>query len=231
MERNLYNINYNSKNSSHSVYSKFVICALPRKDLIKFDILSPYMSDLNTINEIAKMRIFEIYDTKTTEAWFKDLPKISTNEELQFVIPIDPKSGLIMSSYNENLSTYESYWLNLYNKSKREFKSTLNEKLNNIFGVFDVIVPKSIYVKLHYWSMGVAAWKKNVDSKYISHKIINLMPNFYICGENYSNYQAWCEGALQTSEEVGNRISCILDNLKRNKTKKVLKKQKNIIYT
>ena len=31
VERNLYNINYNSKNSTHSVYSKFVICALPRK--------------------------------------------------------------------------------------------------------------------------------------------------------------------------------------------------------
>ena len=223
MERNLYNVNYNTKNSSHSVYSKFVICALPRKDLIKFDILSPYMSDLNSINEIAKMRIFEIYDTKTIEAWFKDLPKISTNEELQFIIPIDPKSGLIMSSYNENLSTNESYWLNLYNKSKKDFKSRLNEKLNNIFGVFNVIVPQSIYIKLHYWSMGVAAWKKNVDSKYISHKIINLMPNFYICGENYSNYQAWCEGALQTSEEVTNSIFCILDNLKHNKTKKMLK--------
>ena len=226
VERNLYNIRYNSKNSSHSVYSKFVICALPRKDLIKFDILSPFMRDLNSINEIAKMRIFEIYDTKTSDAWFKDLPKLSTNEELEFVIPIDPKSGLIMSSYNENLSTNQSYWLNLYNKSKKDFKSTLNQKLNNIFSVFNVRVPQSIYVKLHYWSMGVAAWKKNVDSNYISQKIINLMPNFYICGENYSNYQAWCEGALQTSEEVTNRIFCILDNLKHNKTKKNVKKHK-----
>ena len=225
-ERNLYKINYNSKNSTHDVYSKFIICALPRKDLIKFDILLPFMSDLNSINEIAKMRIFEIYDTKTREAWFKDLPKLSTNEELQFVLPIDPKSGLIMSSYNENLSTNQSYWLNLYNKSKKDFKTTLNQKLNNIFSVFNVRVPQSIYVKLHYWSMGVAAWKKNVNSQYISQKIINLMPNFYICGENYSNYQAWCEGSLQTSEEVTNRISCILDNLKHNKTKKNVKKHK-----
>ena len=226
MERNVYNIKFTSKNiknntySNNSVYSKFVICALPRKDLIKFDILSPFMRDLNSINEIAKMRIFEIYDTKTSDAWFKDLPKISTNEELQFVIPINPKSGLIMSSYNENLSTNENYWLNLYNKSKSDFKNTLNKKLNNIFGVFNVTVPKSIYVKLHYWTMGVAAWKKNVDSNYISQKIINLLPNFYICGENYSQYQAWCEGALQTSEEVTNRITCILDNNKHNKTKK-----------
>jgi len=234
VERNLYIINYNVKNSSdtYSVYSKFVICALPRKDLIKFDILLPFMRDLNSINEIAKMRIFEIYDTKTTDAWFKDLPKLSTNEELEFVIPIDAKSGLIMSSYNENLSINQNYWLKLYNKSKKNFKTTLNKKLNNIFSVFNVIVPQSIYVKLHYWPMGVAAWKKNIDSEYISQKIINLMPNFYICGENYSKYQAWCEGALETSEEVTNKISCILDNLKNNKTRKLKKyiyKKKNYV--
>ena len=28
------------------------------------------------------------------------------------------------------------------------------------------------------------------------------MPNFYIRGENYSTYQAWCEGALLTSNSV-----------------------------
>lgn len=229
VERNLYNIKYFNNNSNviHYASSKFVICALPRKDLIKFDILSPFMRDLNSINEIAKMRIFEIYDTKTRDVWFKDLPKLSTNEELEFIIPIDPKSGLIMSSYNENLSTNKSYWLNLYNKSKKEFKNTLNQKLNNIFSVFNIAVPQSIYVKLHYWSMGVAAWKKNVDSQYTSQKIINLMPNFYICGENYSQYQAWCEGALQTSEEVTNRISCILTNLKHNKTRKTRKSRKS----
>ena len=225
-ERKLYKINYSDKNFTHNVYSKFIICALPRKDLVKFDILSPFMNDLNSINEIAKMRIFEIYDTRTREAWFKDLPKISTNEELQFVLPIDSNSGLIMSSYNENLSTNKNYWLNLYNKSKKDFKDVLNKKLNNIFSVFNISVPQSIYIKSYYWSMGVASWKKNVDSQYISQKILNIMPNFYICGENYSQYQAWCEGSLQTSEEVTNKISCILDNLKNNRTKKI-KKFKN----
>ena len=53
------------------------------------------------------------------------------------------------------------------------------------------------------------------------------MPNFYICGENYSQYQAWCEGSLMTSQEVTNRISCILDNFK-NKTKKHVKNNKKI---
>ena len=32
--------------------------------------------------------------------------------------------------------------------------------------------------------------------------MLNLLKNFYICGENYSNYQAWCEGALETSDSV-----------------------------
>tara|TARA_B100001093_G_scaffold478630_1_gene506974 strand:+ start:734 stop:2092 length:1359 start_codon:yes stop_codon:yes gene_type:complete len=220
IERNLYNIEYNSKNSTHNIYTKFVICALPRKDLIKFDILSPFTKELNSINEIAKMRIYEIYDTKNNDVWFKDMPKLSTNEELQFIIPVNPKSGLIMSSYNENLSTNQNYWLKLHNKSKKDFKNTLNKKLNRIFNIFNIKVPESIYIKFEYWSMGVAAWKKNVDSTYISQKILNLMPNFYICGENYSKYQAWCEGALQTSEEVIIRISCILDNSKYNKTRK-----------
>tara|TARA_B100000965_G_scaffold176329_1_gene147098 strand:- start:6563 stop:7933 length:1371 start_codon:yes stop_codon:yes gene_type:complete len=229
VERNCYNIEYLNKNSNkkHTIQSKFVICALPRKDLIKFDILSPYKNDLNTINEIAKMRIFEVYDTKNKEAWFKNLPKISTNEELRFVIPINSKTGLIMSSYNENLSTNQSYWLNLYKKSKTNFKNVLNQKLNNIYSGFNVNVPMSKYVKLHYWNMGIGCWKKNVDSNYISQKILNLMPNFYICGENYSNYQAWCEGALQTSEQVLHKISCELNKIKNNKTRKIKKKAIN----
>ena len=49
------------------------------------------------------------------------------------------------------------------------------------------------------------------------------MPNFYICGENYSLYQAWCEGALQTSESVLNKLECELKTKKYNKTKKYRK--------
>ena len=52
------------------------------------------------------------------------------------------------------------------------------------------------------------------------------MHNFYICGENYSEYQAWCEGALETSEKVLCKLYCDLQKTNKKKTKKNKKKIK-----
>ena len=204
--------NTSKKNKEYQISCKYLICALPRCNLIKFKILKPFLRELNTINEISKVRIFEIYDktiknnkNNINEVWFKNIPKTTTNEQLQFVIPINPDSGLIMSSYNENLTSKDNYWYKLYKKDKNKMREILRKKLSLIF---NIQVPISKYMKLAYWKMGVACWKKNVDSYIISQKILNLMPNFYICGENYSQYQAWCEGALLSSNEVLNKLDC-----------------------
>lgn len=238
---NVININYNSDIKNYVIKYKnneklinacanYIICALPRCDLIKFNILKDYTRDLNTINEISKVRIFEIYDkNENGEMWFKNIPKTVTNEKLQFIIPINPETGLIMSSYNENLSKNRNYWNELKKRNTSILKTILNKKLSSIF---NMDVPKSKYIKLHYWESGVACWKKNVHSHYVSHKILNLMPNFYICGENYSNYQAWCEGALETSLQVIEKLDCVLKHKNKNKNKnknnKKTKKYKKI---
>ena len=227
-ETSNYNINFKENNITYNITCKHLICALPRCDLIKFKILNPYLRELNSINEISKVRIFEIYN-KTLHAngkeemWFKNIKKTTTNEEVQFIIPINPETGLIMSSYNENLSTKENYWNNLYKKGTNILKVKLREKLNNLFRIYNIVIPESKYIKFYYWRSGVACWKKNVDSHYISQKILNLMPHFYICGENYSNYQAWCEGALESSESVLNKLKCELSKTKTNKTRKLIK--------
>lgn len=220
-ENSNYNISYINKNQKIKVSCKHLICALPKCDLIKFNILNPYLRELNSINEISKVRIFQIYNKSKLKneekMWFSNIPKTSTNDKLQFVIPINPQSGLIMSSYNENLSTQKNYWYELYKKSERLLKIRLRNQLSL---VFNQEVPESKYIKLHYWKSGVACWKKNVDSQYISQKILNLMPNFYICGENYSQYQAWCEGALLSSKEVLDKLECVLKQKNNNKTRK-----------
>ena len=227
-ETSNYNINFKENNNTYNISCKHLICALPRCDLIKFKILNPYLRELNSINEISKVRIFEIYN-KTLHAngkekmWFKNIKKTTTNEEVQFIIPINPETGLIMSSYNENLSTKENYWNNLYKKGTNILKVKLREKLNNLFRIYNIVIPESKYIKFYYWRSGVACWKKNIDSHYISQKILNLMPHFYICGENYSNYQAWCEGALESSESVLNKLKCELSKTKTNKTRKLIK--------
>lgn len=226
-ETSKYNIYYKENNNTYNISCKHLICALPRCDLISFKILNPYLRELNSINEISKVRIFEIYDKSINEEmWFKNIKKTTTNNELQFIIPINPETGLIMSSYNENLSNRENYWNNLYKKGANVFKKELHKKLNKVFSVYNIIVPESKYIKFYYWKSGVACWKKNVDSVYVSQKILNLMPNFYICGENYSLYQAWCEGALESSESVLNKLKCELNKTNFNKTRKL--KNKNI---
>ena len=213
--KNQYSITYNNK----KVNCKYVVCAIPRNDLIKFNILKKYNYLLNTINEISKVRIFQIYkkDEINNKMWFENIEKTSTNNELQFVIPINSNNGLIMSSYNENISTKKNYWNELFKRGGNLFHKTLQKKLSNLFNIY---VPISEYTKICYWPKGIACWKKNVDSSIVSEKILNIMHNFYICGENYSEYQAWCEGALETSEKVLCKLYCDLQKTNKNKTKK-----------
>ena len=217
----------NNKSIDINIYCNNVICALPRQSLLKFDILRDYRKDLDTINEISKVRIFEIYNKdENGNMWFKNIPKTITNDKLQFVIPINSDTGLIMSSYNENLSTKKNYWNELYKKGESVLKTALHKNLNKIFNTFipdsiipDSIIPESKFIKFYYWPSGVACWKKNVDSDYISQKILSLLPNFYICGENYSKYQAWCEGSLMSSKQVLEKLDCVFRNKKKNKSK------------
>ena len=59
-----------------------------------------------------------------------------------------------------------------------------------------------IYFKTHYWGVGAHHWKPGYNSTAISKKILNPMKNIYICGESFSQKQAWVEGGLETVHEV-----------------------------
>ena len=161
--------------------------------------------------------------------WFENIKKTVTNTPIQFVIPINPSSGLIMSSYSDCKNA--NYWNNLFtNKGINYVKEKLNKYLNTLFSIYNITVPKSKYIKMHYWDAGVACWKKNVDSDYLSEKLLNPFPRFYIIGENYSKYQAWCEGALQTSEKCIENIECTLNKFNKSNIKSYKKNKKRIYY-
>jgi monoamine oxidase len=218
---NLFSIStYNYKKSIHETYScNYLICAIPKQSLEKLTIFKPYARDLDSINSINLLRIFEVYKTKNGESWFKNIKKTITNTNVQFVIPISSNNGLIMSSYSDCANA--RFWNNLLIKKGLDYvKQTLNTKLNQLFSIYNITVPPSKYIKMHFWDAGVANWKKNVDSDYLSYKLVNPAPNVFIIGENYSKYQAWCEGALMTSENCISKISLMLVHTLQNKTKK-----------
>ena len=210
---NLFSISVsNYKTSSlETHYSSYLICALPKQSLEKLTIFKHLLRDLDSINSINLLRIFEVYKTENGESWFKNVKKTITNTKVQFVIPISSNNGLIMSSYSDCANA--KYWNNLLVKKGLDYvKQTLNTKLNQLFSIYNIKVPQSKYIKMYFWDAGVANWKKNVDSDYLSYKLANPFPNVFIIGENYSKYQAWCEGALMTSETCISKISLILDS-------------------
>jgi len=227
---NLFNISVsNYKTSTKTTYyCDHLICAIPKQSLENLTILKPYARDLDSINSINLLRIFEVYKTENGESWFKNIKKTITNSKLQFVIPINSNNGLIMSSYSDCANA--RFWNNLLAKKGLDYvKQTLNSTLNLVFSVYNISVPPSKYIKLYFWDAGVANWKKNVDSDYLSYKLANPLPNVYIIGENYSQYQAWCEGALMTSENCLSKISQILEHTKTKTLKHTRKHSTNKI--
>jgi len=210
--------NYNSQgHETDTLYSKYVICAIPKKSLTKLTIFKPLLSELNSINSINLLRIYEIYDKEqdSGSVWFKNIEKTITNTNVQFVIPVSSDNGLIMSSYSDCANA--RYWNNLLvSKGLDYVKVKLNEKLNLLYSIYNIKVPLSKYIKMYFWDAGVACWKKDVDSDYLSVKLINPYPRVFIIGENYSKYQAWCEGALMTSESC---IAKLVKILAKTKTK------------
>jgi monoamine oxidase len=218
---NLFKIVVNNYNKSkvYNVYSKYVICALPKQSLKKLDLFKPFLRDLNSINSINLLRIFEIYNKTNGETWFKNVEKTITNSQVQFVIPINSNNGLIMSSYSDCANA--RFWNLLRAKKGIAYvKNILNIKLNQLFSIYNITIPPSKYIKMYFWDAGVACWKKNVDSDYLSLKLLNPLPNVFIVGENYSKYQAWCEGALMTSENCISKLTnTLMTTLKINSLK------------
>lgn len=181
--------------------SKICILAIPKPNLLKFDILKNYRNSLKSIGTKSLCRIYSIF--KKNDIWFKDIEKTTTNSNTRYIIPIDKENGLIMISYSD--SKFANNWLKLKNESEKLF---IKELKNNIYKTFNKRIENPIYTQMCYWKVGTAFWLKNKDSKILSKNILNLdkkMP-LYICGENYSETQGWMEGALESSFNVINLL-------------------------
>jgi monoamine oxidase len=177
-----------------------LIIAIPKEFLekIKYFKRSAELKALvNTVRPYELMRIYAKYPVpKNGKVWFHDIPKkITTDNKLRFIIQIDPSKGTIMIAYPN--SDYTHFWNNT-----KDLDSTLRKYLNMLFP--DKKIPKAVWIKPYFWSTGGNTWLPNVDSLKVSKKMLKPVKNtpLYICGESYSRWQAWVEGALETSDKV-----------------------------
>lgn len=180
---------------------KICICAIPKTIINNMYIFQPAYKYLKYIELRPLCRIYAKYKTP----WFKGLTKVTTNNPLRYIIPVDEEKGIIMISYTDGNNAM--YWKDLYdNQGVNVVKNTIQVFCQQCF---DKEIPKPNKIKIFYWTNGVAYFTKGFDSDTMPNKIMHpneKMPLF-ACGENYSpSNTGWIEGALDTSEYILSKI-------------------------
>jgi len=190
-----------SKGGIFTMYCKKCICAVTARTLEKWKIMKPYYNMLSKINCSPLCRIYCKFDTNVAGGvWFKDLNKMTTNNELRMIIPYDVKNGVIMISYTDNI--FAEFWLNL--KHKQGIRGVNRKLIDLIKETLGISIPYPIQTKICYWACGVGYWGVGANSNEISNAIIKPFDfDLFVCGEHFSEKnQQWMEGALDTSQRV-----------------------------
>jgi hypothetical protein len=186
-------------NFDHSLYiygagqaiicDKVVFC-VTKEALLKFPALEKDLALQKTLATTVARPLYRIYARFPEPVWFKDMPRICTNNALRHIIPINYDSGLIMISYTDGS------WAELWSKvDSSNLQSILLKHLRMLFP--DVVIAEPLWLDTIYWSTGAHYSGpnympyKNHDNKYI------------VCGEVMtSEYNAWIEGALLSVERA-----------------------------
>lgn len=174
-----------------------VVIATCRCSLSDFSILkdTPLLKQVGTS---ALMRIYAVFPKhpRTHKAWFEDLPKTITAGPLRYIIPINPKKGLIMISYTDGKDT--DIWRPLEEKA---LKTAIMKEVRALFP--DKQIPMPSYLAKHDWTSGCSYWLPgNYDVEKASKEAHNPEPGVYVCGESISLHQTWMEGALESAQTL-----------------------------
>lgn len=178
------------------------ICAIPKQNLMDLKMFKPLQKLTKYIECHPLCRIYSKFDmSDKRNAWIRDLPKLTTNNNLRMIIPIDSKTGVIMISYTDN--KFADFWKSL--EAKSGIKGVNAELVRLVRQTIGIDIPTPISTKVFHWECGVGYWGVGADSAAIESAILQPFPKIplYICGEHYSaSDQQWIEGALETSEKV-----------------------------
>ena len=198
------------KGIAKKYYGRVLIGALPKQVLEKIPMFRPLKPVFEQIICGPLCRIYSKFSLDASgQPWFHDLSKITTNNKLRMVIPVNASQGILMSSYTDN--KFAKYWKRLYDRdlratgsgagSSRCVEEQLRRQLEETTGKN---VPEPIVTRVFYWDCGVGYWGVGANSAEISRMVIQPFEhNVFLCGEHFSEKnQQWIEGALETSSKV-----------------------------
>jgi hypothetical protein len=133
-------------------------------------------------------------DDTTGYVWFHNLPKITTNNPLRYIIPISYKNGVVMISYTDG--KYAWMWNDIKKSGLDMLQNQIMIHLRKLFP--NILIPDPEWIYSKHWNTGVHYWAPHA----IKYK--NKRNNRHaIFGEVISfNNQGWIEGSLDSTLSV-----------------------------
>jgi protoporphyrinogen oxidase len=174
-----------------------LILAIPVNAMERIYPFSPDHPLLKRIRMEPLMRIYSVYKAKDA-AWFPPT-RVVTNSPLRYIIPINQKTGLIMSSYLDSRDI--EFWHDLHKKDNNKLlKDKIQQETQALFP--ELTIPKAEITTAHLWRDGCSYWLPgDYDYKKASQQALLPMPQthprLHLVGESFSTKQQWIEGALE----------------------------------
>jgi protoporphyrinogen oxidase len=184
------------------IHCDLVVLAITKKTLEALPGLKSnkiLQKSLSTLANGELMRVFSKFpvENKTQKVWFHDIPRVTTNNFVRYIIPLNYEKGSIMVSYTDG--SYAREWNMLPN-----LKENIMKNLRKLFPRKDI--PEPLWMRAFYWDEGSHCWLPGAR-KYRNTKDTVKEHGYIICGEVISDHnQAWIEGALET---VDNGLKCL----------------------
>lgn len=150
------------------------------------------------------LRTQMVFPTENGKSWFSDLSRVVTPERPRQILPMNPRKGVLMSSYTDADDTHD-YVKILNQKGDKALSQTILTDLRSLFPEKDI--PKPLFFKAHAWETGCTQWlpgdqDPEAESLKAVHPLPSEFPGVYLCGESWSMRQAWVEGALEHTSEM-----------------------------
>ena len=168
-----------------------IILAIPAWNLQTM----PCFKDDATLKLLGSSALTRIYATYPTTVWFGS-KKLVTDSPLRYIIPTGQNT--LMISYTDGADTRAYRGLTgpvLQKAIQKDLKELLPEKE----------IPEPTWIQAYEWSEGTTYWKPGAYDPIQQGKAVlqpkpSEHPNLFVCGESYSEKQAWIEGALEHAD-------------------------------
>ena len=176
---------------------KKVIFAIPQQAILKVAGLNKKQEEMisSSVEPVSLCRIFAKYDVDKNP-WIKKMKYSSVNNPLKQIIPLNAEAGIVQISYSDWIQA--DYWGSLTAKlKKKQVTKLLKEAMP-----WEKNITEPINVKTFYYKDAIHFWTQGYDYTEMAPAIMNIKKNLFICGESFSKNQGWCEGAVQSVQEL-----------------------------